>query len=102
MYGGKRFFETFNEPKLIVHRSDKLPWTNMNIIEKKDVVGFLKLTSMVSNYTVWDMLKYFWNLEYGFDVGTIDNYMQGNVDNNNHSDPSYISSTLEMSNYMEL
>lgn len=93
---------SFFEPKLIIHKGDKLPWTNMNAKEKKDIVGFLKLTSMISNYTVWDMLKYFWDIEYGFDVGTIDNYMQGNADNDNHSDPSYVSSILEMPNYMEL
>ena len=93
---------SFFEPRLIRHKSDKLPWLSINSKDRKRIVDFLNQKSTITNYSVWDMLKYFWNSEKGIDIGIIDEYLNGDNDGANKNNPDYVPSTLRMPNYLEL
>lgn len=93
---------SFFEPRLIKHKSDKLPWLSINSGDRKRIVEFLGRYATTQKCTVWNSLKYYWNSEKGFDVGYVEDYLSGKYDLKYADDPDYVPSTLKMPNYLEL
>ncbi len=66
----------------------------------KDIIEKLQLQSS-SSHTIWEMLCYTWNLEYGAFCGDdglfdIDSYFSGKYDGIYNGNPSYIPSTTKI------
>ena len=97
---------SFFEPKLISHRCNdkgKQPWTDLKSYHVKHLEDLLDSESITyPGFTVWDELKFRWNMEYGFDVIIPVDYFNGEYDNIYQSHPSYVSSKLQPPDYKEL
>lgn len=97
---------SFFEPRIISHRckdKGKQPWLNIHSYDIKHLEDLLDSESITFNgFTVWDELKYFWNSEYGFGILSPIEYFNGEYDDVYGSHPSYVPSTLEPPNYMEI
>lgn len=94
----------FLHPKLIKNHKGNIPSILLlNSSEKKELVQYLtEFSQYFPKYTVWNTLKYFWNVEYGFDVGSIDDYMSGKFDdiyNISEKSASYLCSTITSPDY---
>lgn len=91
----------FFKPEALHHRkSTKLPWLDITKSDLKDLNDYLDEESVnYPGYTIWDALKYSWNIEKGFDVGTIWNYCNGDYEEEFIDDPDYIPSILTPCDY---
>ena len=76
------------------HRDEFKDWKITNK-DCDDIISVLKSTHYrFSDYTVWQMTCYYWNMEYQFILpDEIDRYMNGEFDDEYKSHPSYIPST---------
>lgn len=94
----------FFKPITLLHRkSTKLPWSDINKQDLKDVDSFLDEESKrYPGYTIWDALKYDWNTEKSLDVGTIWEYCNGEYDLELCDNPDYVPSTLEPPTYADV
>lgn len=95
---------SFLEPKLIIHKSQGVqPWTNLTKQDIDDLNDYLDSPwKNHPGFTIWDGLKYGWNEEWGFEVGSEKEYIDGNYDELNKNNPSYLPSTLEIPDYYQL
>lgn len=94
---------SFKEPKLIKHSSNKESWNTVPRDIRHELIDYLDSESKTfPSFTVWDYLKYEWNMEWGFDVGFPFEYFGGKSDEKFKNEPSYLPSTLESPNYLEL
>ena len=103
LYGKSRHVIRLNffKPEALYHRkSTKLPWSDITKSDLRDLNDYLDEESAnYPGFTIWDALKYSWNIEKGFDIGTIWDYSNGNSDNEFVDDPDYIPSVLEPCDY---
>lgn len=98
----------FEKPKLVKKHKGKIPAaTSMSSKEKDNLVKYLNQPSRdFKNYTVWDELKYRWNIEkglmnqFGFEQyvdGTVDKYYE-----NKNTKGNYVPFSLKMPDYKEI
>lgn len=73
-----------------------LDWriTDKDIKEIKNVLS--KPHKRESNYTIWQMACYLWNMEYGLIPDEVDKYFNGEYDDSNKNHPSYVPSNQTM------
>lgn len=93
----------FFGPRMLKHRnSTKKHWSDTTKQDLKQINDFLDSECAEYNgVTVWEVLKYHWNIEKGFDITTIQNYMNGDFDDEFIDDPDYVPSVLESPDYTE-
>lgn len=91
----------FFKPRMLKHtKSTKKHWSHINKQDLKAVNDFLDSeTNEYPGVTVFDALKYRWNLEKGFQLGPIQEYLNGTYDDNYIDDPNYVPSVLESPDY---
>ena len=94
----------FFEPKLIIHKSEGIqPWKTLTRRDIEDIEDFLDSPARGDiNATVWDVLKYRWNDEYGFYMRSFTDYIRGEYDEEYKDDPSYVPSYLDPPDYRRL
>lgn len=92
----------FNKCGYVVHHDGKELW-RLNSSEKKELVKILNMPYKANkNYTNWQIAKYEWNYEYLENNLDLEDYYNGVYDETYKDDPSYVPSTLEMPNYLDL
>lgn len=108
MYDGKLFSKAehvtrikFKSPEIVKEHAGIIKSkTKLNNQEIKELILYLNdLNRTFRKYTNWDVLKYLWNTERGFNVGDIDDYTSGVFDDEFKNNPSYLESVLKMPDY---
>ena len=94
----------FDRPEFIKKHKGKIPAaTTMNSSDKKILLEYLNLSSKDFDGTVWDELKYRWNIEKGLmDQFGFNEYKQGIADkfySKKDTKNNYIPFSLNMPNY---
>lgn len=92
----------FTEPDYVVHKDSKKLW-KLNMKDKKLLISVLKKESKrYKGYTNWQVAMYDWNYEYLEEMISIDEYFNGEYDEEYKNTVGYIPSTLKMPDYTKL
>lgn len=92
----------FHKPDYVIHKDGKELW-ELNNKDKKLLMQILKQRSKkYKEYTNWDAAKFDWNCEYLEEMLDIEDYFNGNYDEEYKHDAGYIKSDLEMPDYTKI